>query len=424
MNTISGNYVNSILTAINNRKTSSLVKSSNSQATQTQVQAPSAHASSLNLIFSFGLKNGQDLFSGYLRNFALDSSGNIKDIKDYDIRGTIDEMAKSYVYLQQKIENDDSLSSQQKQEYLTTLEEQFDSGLDEFVKLYDVSTKSQLNSLGLSNFGDIKEDIKDLVKEQATAFKDFLETDEFKAQASISKFTNESDFDAFSLVIDKSQEKYLAAVKDGTISQEDNVFAQGKKDRKFSLNNLASLHQSAKAMDRFDLPDLNASEEEIGFIFAVKSMAVFDSLKQEGASEDFYNQMSKGLENKIDEFVKEQNKALQSKSEQAEETQKGSGVKYGSLDLSAIKSVYNSGISFYGTGEDTVQSMLSAFSAAQLSFASSASNKSHLIRYGEQGQDFFNNFFGADKNNPYSNGRSQYSIFVNSLSMIKIDTTL
>lgn len=393
-------------------------------AAAVQQKKLSSLAVSLQHVLSFTLPRKMDFLSVTIRNFALDEYGEIKEAGDYDIRKTVEDMAQSYVFLKKGIEEDKSVSDAEKQERLATLDEQFETGLDEFLKYYDVSMNPLLEDLNLSYEGDLHDSFKAIVKDRIDQISEFAESDYFKEYVSKNNVDLSLGFDEFSSALKKAEELYMKDVESGTIKPADNIFAAEEGEETaggfFNLNALAAIHSAAKTFERFDKPDISASEEQIAFTFAVKSMAALDAAKAQSSDADFISKLSAGLLDMMEESVKDHNQLLRDKAKDAEETQKGGGARYADLDMSKISSVYQEIMQGYAAGKDTVQSMIEGFTTAESSFRSSAESSPQLIRYNSSA--FFDNFFKASKEQPYAAGVPAFKTFASILSNVRVDT--
>lgn len=420
------NTQNTVNNVSENKNIQAADNTNNSVNTQERI---SEAATLLNHFKKFGLKNNlTGLFTSFITNFSLNDDRSLKDISQIDIESNLDEIAKSYVYLQKYIQADDSLTKEDKEQMMANLDLAFNQGLNDFASNYALSSDSFLQEYGINNSGsDIIDSIHNIVNEKITSFNDYLQSEEGIDYSNKNNINfKEINFDDFVKELDKGYKQYLEDLAKNPKKTDDNADVQvtteqtkeNKEDNLYTLNNLASMYQIAKANKGFNSSNINSSEEEIAFNAATQAIATLDILKQKGASKEFTELLSDGLYNKLQNNITSFNKNLKAKQDMVAQYSSASASHYQELDSSRINSLYRQMVNTYSKSSDAVQSVITSFEIAKTSFANNYD--SSLTRY-SNGQDFFNNFYEVDKTEGYNNRMSLFKSICNNFKAININ---
>lgn len=425
---------NSSYTKSKTNANTSNVSTTSANTTNTRL---SESAALLNTVKNFGLKNNLgNLFSSYIRNFSLNDDGSLKSIGQIDIKASLEEMATSYVYLQNSIQTDDSLTKEEKEQMTATLDLAFNQGLNDFASNYALSSDSFLQDYGIKNSGSsIIDSVHNIVQDKIATYNEFLQSEEANDYFTSKDIKlNELNFDEFVKELDKGyadyQKQMATKSKEANSTEQTNTTSNANttkdtetqaEDDLYSLNNLASMYQIAKASSGFRSSNINSSEEEIAFNAATEAIATLDILKKNAASKEFTELLSDGLYSKLQNDTNNLSKNLQAKQDMVAQYSEVSASHYEELDSSRVFSLYRQMVNTYNSSSDAVNSVINSFEIAKNSFANNYD--ASLTRY-SNGSDFFNNFYEVDKQNSYSGQMSIFKSICNNFKAININLNI
>lgn len=220
------NTQNTVNNVSENKNIQAADNTNNSVNTQERI---SEAATLLNHFKKFGLKNNlTGLFTSFITNFSLNDDRSLKDISQIDIESNLDEIAKSYVYLQKYIQADDSLTKEDKEQMMANLDLAFNQGLNDFASNYALSSDSFLQEYGINNSGsDIIDSIHNIVNDKITSFNDYLQSEEGIDYANKNNINfKEINFDDFVKELDKGYKQYLEDLAKNPKKTDDNADVQ------------------------------------------------------------------------------------------------------------------------------------------------------------------------------------------------------
>lgn len=436
---INVDYTSKSSYAANRTNKTATTSSVSSQATTDSVNSKNVNnldntslsnlAKKLNTV-KVGLKVGANLFSNLIQSYSLNLDGSVKDLKDFDVKQMVEDISTGYLYLTNSIKNDKTLSDSEKQNQLASLELQLNEGISEFSDNFAIQADSFLQKFGISNSGsEIIDSIYSAVQDQITNYSNIINPDNSDLISQIASEHNLdiTNFDDFNQALNLCVESFNEEQQDEQTSQDNqnsnatantDELSNSQESQLYNLNDLQALSTIAKNLGQVPKPNLNSSEEQIAFTYAMENLIINQVMDNGNVSEDLNKQINAGFKNYMNDGIKQQNTLLQNKQKTVEEYSSSNVNHYSNLNTSTINSIYTTIVNnsaSTGNNSNGIENMIEGFEIAKQSFMQNQSSKSNLVRY-SIGADFFNNFY--QNNNSSYNIRSSFKIYANLLMEI------
>lgn len=436
---INVDYTSKSSYAANRTNKTATTSSVSSQATTDSVNSKNVNnldntslsnlAKKLNTV-KVGLKVGANLFSNLIQSYSLNLDGSVKDLKDFDVKQMVEDISTGYLYLTNSIKNDKTLSDSEKQNQLASLELQLNEGISEFSDNFAIQADSFLQKFGISNSGsEIIDSIYSAVQDQITTYSNIINPDNSDLISQIASENNLdiTNFDDFNQALNLCIESFNEEQQEEQTSQDNqnsnatvktDELSNSQESQLYNLNDLQALSTIAKNLGQVPKPNLNSSEEQIAFTYAMENLIINQVMDNGNVSEDLNKQINAGFKNYMNDGIKQQNTLLQNKQKTVEEYSSSNVNHYSNLNTSTINSIYTTIVNNSantGNNSNGIENMIEGFEIAKQSFMQNQSSKSNLVRY-SIGADFFNNFY--QNNNSSYNVRSSFKIYANLLMEI------